>query len=215
MRKVFFLVALFSLFFLQGCQDEVEPTLQCGTNEENINGVCEIVLQPEELALINAIANADDLSNYQMDIRIQNGHDLYDIIIQFDNEKSSFEFDGQIDYYEQQGGTLYHYVPQGELYAKEMITTPENNEYNFFKAFEVDWFTYNNGKYLMNLQNQSQAQVFFNGSFPDSVLTGFEMTIDDDFISEMIFLLQVDEISYRFVIEFSNIGTIDIVLPQV
>ncbi|MCR3905403.1 MAG: hypothetical protein NUK62_00045 [Tenericutes bacterium] len=215
MKKVFFLVALFSLLFLQSCQEEVIPTLQCGTNEENINGVCEIILQPEELALVNAIANADDISNYQMDITIQNGHDLYDMIIQFDSEKSSFEFDGQVEYYEQQGGTLYHYIPQGELYVKETVTTTGSNEYEFFKSFEVDWFTYNNGKYLMNLQNQSQAQLFFNDSFPDSELTGFEMTIENDFISEMVFLLQVGEISYRFVIEFSNIGTIDIVLPQV
>ncbi|MBU1144069.1 MAG: hypothetical protein KKH92_10575 [Firmicutes bacterium] len=219
MKKVFYIFMLFGLFFLQGCQNEptesAVPTLVCGTNEEIVDGVCKAIYEPEELALMNAIANISDMSNYKLDITIQNGFDLYDVVIEFDDEKSSFSFDGQKEYYENVGGVIDHYIQQGAVYAKESITEPQNGEYDFFKAFEVEWFTYNNGKYLLNLQNQDDAQVFFEESFPESELSGFEMTIANDYVSEMIFFLQVGEISYRFIVEFNSIGTVNIVLPTV
>jgi hypothetical protein len=219
MKKVVYIFMLLGLFFLQGCQNEPTepsvPTLVCGTNEEIVDGVCKAIYEPEELALMNAIAHIEEMSNYKLEITIQNGFDLYDVVIEFDDEKSSFTFDGQKEYYENSSGVIYHYIPQGSLYAKETITLPQNGEYDFFKAFEVDWFTYNNGKYLLNLQNQDDAQVFFEESFPDSELSGFEMTIVDDYVTEMIFLLLVGEISYRFIIELNSIGTVNIVLPTV
>ena len=76
MRKIFFIIMLFGLFYLNGCENEPEQELICGPNEENINGVCEIILEPEEIALRDALIYADDMSNYQMDIIIQNGFDL-------------------------------------------------------------------------------------------------------------------------------------------
>ncbi|MDO9628857.1 MAG: hypothetical protein Q7I99_03060 [Acholeplasmataceae bacterium] len=217
MRKIFYVIMLFGLFFIQACKGEetVPIEIVCGTNEENVDGVCQIIYLPEELALMNAIKNIETMKNYQLDITIQNGFELYDVVIQFDDEKSSFEFDGQKDYYELSSGTLYHYVPQGSIYAKQTLTQSQNSEYDFFKAFEIEWFTYNNGKYLMNLQNQGDAQIFFESSFPDSELSGFEMTIVDNHISEMIFFLLAGEINYRFIIEFNNIGTTNIVLPTV
>ena len=67
MRKIIFIAMLFGLFYLQGCEEEPvqETELICGTNEENINGVCEIILEPEEIALRDALIYADDMSNYQ------------------------------------------------------------------------------------------------------------------------------------------------------
>jgi len=218
MRKIFYIFIFLGLFFLQGCQDEGEPsipTLICGTNEEIVDGVCKAIYEPEELALMNAIANIDEMSNYKLDITIQNGFELYDVMIEFDGDKSSFLFDGIKDYYEIKNGVINHYVQQGNTYSKETINTQQNSEYDFFKAFQVSWFTYNNGKYLLNLQNQASLQAFFEPSFAGSELSSFEMTIVDDYISEMSFFLQVEDISYRFIIEFNNIGTVDIVLPTV
>jgi hypothetical protein len=218
MRKIFYIFMLLGLFFLQGCQDEGEPsvpTLVCGTNEEVVDGVCKAIYEPEELALMNAIDHIGEMSNYQLNITIQNGFELYDVVIEFDGEKSSFLFDGVKDYYEIKNGVISHYIQQGNIYTKETITSSQNSEYDFFKAFQVSWFTYNNGKYLLNLQNEASLQTFFESSFSGSELSSFEMTIVDDYISEMIFFLQVEEISYRFIIEFNNIGTVDIVLPTV
>lgn len=219
MKKVFYVFMLFGLFFLQGCQGEptepVIPTIVCGTNEELVEGVCEAIYEPEELALMNAIANFETMSNYKLDVTIQNGVLLYDAEIEFDDEKSSFLFDGQKEYFENVGGVIHHYIPQGEVYAKETITLDPLGEYDFFKAFEIEWFTYNNGKYFMNLQNQDEAQVFFEASFPESELSGFEMTIVDDYVTEMIFFLLAEEVNYRFIIEFNSIGTVNIVLPTV
>ena len=218
MKKIVYIFMLLGLFSLQGCQDEGElsvPTLICGINEEIVDGVCKAIYEPEELALMNAIANIEMMSNYKLDITIQNGFDLYYVVIEFDDEKSSFLFDNTKDYYEIKNGVISHYIEQGNTYSKEIITAQQNNEYDFFKAFQVSWFTYNNGKYLLNLQNQASLQAFFEPSFAGSELSSFEMTIVDNYISEMSFFLQVEEVSYRFVMEFSNIGTVDIVLPTV
>ena len=219
MKKVFYLFLLLGLFFIQGCQTEptepVIPTIVCGTNEELVDGVCEPLYEPEELALMNAIANIESMSNYKLDITIQNGFELYDVEIEFDDAVSSFLFDGAKEYFENVSGVIHHYIPQGELYTKETITLNPLGEYDFFKAFEIEWFTYNNGKYLLNLEFQDEAQVFFEESFPGSEFSGFEMTIVDDYVTEMIFFLLVEEISYRFIIEFNSIGSVNIVLPTV
>jgi hypothetical protein len=216
MRKIIFIVMLFGLFYLQGCEKEPEETeLICKTNEENINGVCEIILEPEEIALRNALTYADDMSNYQMDITIQNGFELYDIIIEFDDDKSSFEMNLQKEYFEKQQGTLYHYSPAGSQYVKTTVTQNTSDTYQFFKDFEPSWFTYNTNKYLLNMENHEDVQLFFEEAFPGSILSNFEMTITDDYISGMDFMLQVGEISYHLVFEISNVGTVDIVLPVV
>jgi hypothetical protein len=215
MRKIFFIIMLFGLFYLNGCEKEPEQELICGPNEENINGVCEIILEPEELALLNALTNADDMSNYQMDIIIQNGFDLYDIIILFDDEKSSFEMNLQKEYYERQQGILYRYTQQGSSYQKTTTEESSSDSYLFFKDFDPSWFTFNNNKYLLNIENLEDVQSFFEETFPGSILSNFEMTITSDFISGMDFMLQVGETSYHLVFHLSNIGTVDIVLPVV
>lgn len=215
MRKIFFIIMLFGLFYLNGCENEPEQELICGPNEENINGVCEIILEPEELALINALNNTNDISNYQMDIIIQNGFDLYDIVILFDDEKSSFEMNLQKEYYERQQGILYRYVQQGSTYQKTTTEESSSDFYLFFKDFDPSWFTFNNNKYLLNIENLDDVQSFFEGAFPGSVISNFEMTITDFSISGMDFMLQVGEISYHLVFQLSNIGTVDIVLPVV
>ena len=222
MKKIIFIIMLFGLLYLQGCEEEpvVEtpiptPELICESNEEIVNGVCVIVLPPEEIALINALSNADDMTNYQMDIIIQNGFDLYDIIIEFDGEKSSFEMNLQKEYYERQLGVLYQYSPQGSQYAKTTVEDSSSDSYSFFKDFDPSWFTFSVDKYLLNMQNVADAQVFFEAAFPGSVLSNFELTIADDYISGMDFMLQVGEISYHLVFTISNIGTVDIVLPVV
>jgi len=215
MRKFFFIVMFFGLFYLTGCEKDPIDELICNTNEENVNGVCETILEPEEIALRNALVYADEMSNYQMDIIIQNGFDLYDIIILFDDEKSSFEMNLEKDYYERIQGILYHYSPQGSLYEKKVTEVSSSESYLFFKAFDPSWFTYNTDKYLLNIENQDDVQVFFEETFPGSILSNFEMTISDDYISKMDFMLQVGEINYHLVFEISHVGTIDIVLPVV
>ena len=217
MRKIIFIAMLFGLFYLQGCEEEPvqETELICGTNEENINGVCEIILEPEEIALRNALTYADDMMNYQMDIIIQNGFDLYDIILEFDGEKSSFEMNLQKEYFERQQGVLYQYSPAGSQYARTTVEESTSDTYQFFKDFDPSWFTFNTDKYLLNMENHDDVQLFFEEAFPGSVLSNFEMTITDNYISGMDFMLQVGEISYHLVFEISNVGTVDIVLPVV
>jgi len=206
MRKIIFIVMFFGLFYLQGC--EKEPAEQTVIETE-------IILEPEEIALRNALTNADGMSNYQMDIIIQNGFELYDIIIEFDDEKSSFEMNLKKEYFERQQGILYQYSPQGSQYARTTAEESSSDSYQFFKDFDPSWFTFSVDKYLLNMENHDDVQLFFEEAFPGSVLSSFELTITDDYISGMDFMLQVGEISYHLVFAISNVGTVDIVLPVV
>jgi len=204
MRKLIWIAIFFGIFYLQGCEKEPEPELICGTNEENVNGVCETILEPEEIALRNALTYADDMSNYQMDI-----------IIQFDDEKSSFEMNLQKEYFERFQGVLYQYAPAGSQYVKTAVEDSSSDAYAFFKDFDPSWFTYSTDKYLLNIENHDDVQLFFQSTFPGSVISNFEMFITDDYISKMDFMLQVGEINYHLVFEISNVGTVDIILPVV
>lgn len=215
MRKILFVFAMVGVFVFSACQKEIDPIvpITCKAYEESQNGIC-VVVDTKAKLISDVFSNIDTFHNYTLDIIVQNQSELYNMKIEFDDNKSSFEVDGKKDYY-MNSSVLEHYFMQGDQYQKEIMTQPLSENFLFFYNLDENMFTAIDDKYYLNLQNQSDVEAFFESEFPDSSASNFELTIEGEQISGIVFDLLVGEINYHIVMTFSLIGETSITIPVV
>jgi len=217
MRKILLAFALIGAVVFSACQKEPTPIdipITCNSYEELQNGVC-VVVDAEAKLLSDVFSNLDTFNDYTLDIIVQNQMELYNMTIEFDNNKSSFEIDGNKEYYMYNNGINEHYFKQGDSFQKESLSEPLSDNFLFFYHLDAEMFTSLDGKYYLNIQNNSDIEAFFEMEFPECTVQNFELTIEGEQISGMIFDLIAGEINYRMVMTFSLIGETSITIPVV
>ncbi len=217
MRKILFVFAMIGAFVFSACEKEPTPIdipITCESYEELQDGMC-VIVDAEAKLIIDVFEGLDTFDDYTLDIIVQNQLDLYYMTIEFDDTKSSFEIDGNKEYYMYNNGVNEHYFKQSGVYQKESATESLSDNFLFFYSLEAEMFTSQDGKYYLNIQNYSEIEAFFESEFPDCVVQNFEMTIASEQISSMAFDVVVDEINYHIVMTFSLIGETTITLPTI
>jgi len=201
-----------TLFVLASCQQEEVPTvINCGDDEILVDGVCEQVKSDFE----KTFDATDLMSNYTLTISIQQLADLYEMTMMVDGEKSSFEMDDQIEYFEKQGTMIDRYYPVGEGYRKESISQSQNNAFHFFKDLEASWFQTVSGKNFLKTEYNDEVAQFFQSEFPGSTVSNLELVVGDTYFEQIIFDVTVDSVMYRFTLTLSAVGTTTVTLPTV
>lgn len=188
--------------------------ITCEFYEELQDNVC-VIVDADAKLIFDVFNNLDTFNDYTLEIIVQNQMELYYMTIEFDDTKSSFEIDGNKEYYMFNNGVNEHYFKQGDSYQKETSTEPLSDNYLFFYHLDAEMFTFVEGKYYLNIQNNSDIEAFFEAEFPECMVQNFELTIENEQISEFVFDLIVGQINYRMVMNFSLIGETSITIPAV
>lgn len=209
MKKFVFFALMMCIFILSSCE---EKPIECETDEELIDGVCEVIKTPFEQTFDRMAV----LNNYTLDITIQQFADVYAMTLEVDQENATFEMDGQKEYYHHENGICTYYYPVGDGYRMEVIECGEPNaSYDFFHAFEPSWFLEVDGKYFLNSEFYSIVSSLFQTEIEGSTLSNLELILGETYFEEIIFDVQVGDVFYRFNIAFDLIGTTEITLPSV
>ena len=216
MKKIAFYIFFIALFVLSSCQNEVTPPLptplECGDDEIIVDGTCQKVKSDFE----KTFDATGDITNYTLTVNIQIVVDIYEIILEVDDDKSSFEIDGKKEYYEKTTSGYNHYYPVDASYRKESIDTPVDGEtFHFFKDFEASWFQLVSSKYFLKSEYNDEVAAFFQEEFPGSTVSNLELIVGDTYFDTMIFDVTVGEAMYRFTMTLSAIGETTITLPSV
>ena len=217
MRKILFVFAMIGAFVFSACEKEPIPIdipITCESYEELQNGVC-VIVDAEAKLIIDVFSGLDTFNDYTLSIIVQNQMEIYDMTIELDGNKSSFEIDDNKEYYMNNNGVNERYFKQGDSYQKESLSEPFSDDFLFFYQLDADMFTAVDGKYYLNIQSYDHIEAFFETEFPDCVVQNFELTIENEHISELAFDLIVGEINYRMVMNFSLIGETSITIPSV
>lgn len=214
MKKYAFYVLFIVLFLFSSCQNDTSPieTLECGDDEVLVDGTCQKVKSDFE----KTFDQMDDVTNYTLTINIQIVADVYEIILEVDDEKSSFEMDNQKEFYEKTTSGCDRYYPVDESYRMESLDCEADGDYfHFFKDFEPSWFQLVSTKYFLKSEYNDEVSSFFQEEFPDSTVSNLELIVGDTYFESIIFNVSVGEVMYRFTMTFSLIGETVVTLPAV
>lgn len=217
MRKILFVFAMIGAFALSACEKEIPPIdipITCESYEELQNGVC-VIVDAEAKLIIDVFSELDTFDDYTLSIIVQNQMDLYTMTIEFDDDKASFELDDNKEYYMNNNGVSEHYFKQGDSFQKETLSEPLSDDFLFFYNLSPDMFTSLDGKYYLNIQSYDEIETFFELEFPGCTVQNFEMSIDNEHISELVFDLTVGDIDYHMVMTFSLVGETIVTIPEI
>jgi hypothetical protein len=178
----------------------------------------------EESSTITDVQNTIDiyfkdletLANYTLNVEITFNLETYVLIIKSDFNKSSFENQNLIEYYQKESNLCYLYVKHSEGYSRNEIDCSANNNQPefFFKTLKSEWFTEINERYYLNLQNYKDIEPYFKVKFPKATISNFEITFLDEMVHQMIFDVNVESEIYHFVLTLSEINSTSVVLPS-
>lgn len=201
------------LFVFSSCQNENPPVptpLDCGDNEVLFDGNCQIIKTDFE----KTFDNSKDMMSYTLSVSIQQMEKLYELILEVDNQKSSFEVDGKKEFYVNESNTCEHYYPVDDTYRKEIVEC-ENKGYSFhfFNDMKASWFQEVSSKYFLKTEYNDDVALFFQEEFPCSTVSNLELIVGDTYFESIIFNVTVGETMYRFTMMLSKIGETNIMLP--
>ncbi len=209
MKKFVFLALIMCLFILSSCEDQ---EIECESDEQLVDGVCELIKTPFEQTFDRMAV----LENYTLEITVQQLADVYQMVLEVDQQKATFEMDGQKEYYVNQDGTCTFYYPVGEGYRFEVIPCGESEStYDFFHAFEASWFLEVSGKYFLKTEFYDEVAALFQSEIEGSTVANLELVLGETYFDAIIFDVIVGDLSYRFNMTFDLIGSTVITLPVV
>ena len=215
MKKIGFYLLFITLFVFSSCQNEVTPIptpLECGDDEIIVDGTCQKVKSDFE----KTFDAMEGVSNYTLTVNIQIVADIYVIILEVDDDKSSYETDGKKEFYEKTTSGCDRYYPVDDNYRKESLDCDaEGDSFNFFKDFEASWFQLVSSKYFLKSEYNDEIATFFQEEFPESTVSNLELIVGDTYFESIIFDVAVGELMYRFTMTLSSVGETEVILPTV
>ena len=214
MKRIVIFALLFFAFFLSSCEKkQVIEEISCTNNQIEVDGEC-INLTGQEIQLRTIIENTSLITNYQLNVTITEGETEFDIIMMFDNNKSSITTLNQTDYYIDNLGVCEHTTVINNLIFSNSYDCFNNDTYLFFKDFDYSWFTIIDGKYNLNQENYEIIETFLKEAFPNSTIESFRISSTDSYISEMTAELLIDDQTYIIKMNISLIDNIVIEIPE-
>lgn len=217
MKKLIIFILLILITSLTACAkreiiEDIIEDIPCTDVQIEVDGEC-IDLTGPQIQLREVLNNTKELSNYELLVTIKEFDTEFEIIMMFDDEKSSIQTINQIDYYVDSYGICSHTTVMNEVIIIDSADCFTDDTYLFFKNFDYTWFTVVEGRYALNQENYSEIVAFFAQSFPSSTLESFTMSTTDSYISDMIVELLIDDIVYIIELDISSINQINIDLP--
>jgi len=192
--------------------DDIIEDIPCTDVQIEVDGEC-INLTGPQIQLREVLNNTKDLSNYELLVTITENDIEFEIIMMFDDDKSSIQTLNQIDYYINRFGVCSHTTIMNEVITTTSLDCFTDDTYLFFKDFDYTWFTVVEGRYALNQENYSEIEAFFAEGFPNSTLESFTMSTTQLYIADMIIELLIDDVAYTIELDISSIDQINIDLP--
>ena len=189
-----------------------EP-LECGDNQEEVNGECVIVDQDLE-DIKNALNETIALTNYQIDVLITNGEDSYEMTLSFDDQIALFEIgENDITYYETTSTGINEYTKQGDVFVMETVDQVEG--FSFYEELDPTWFTKTGDYFLLGSQYISNISGMMSDYFPDGAMNNFKVGLGDEYLDYFKFNVISGEETYQLTFTFDMIGEVALELPSV
>ncbi len=230
MKKILIILLLFLSFGLTSCgpkEDEpvdceITPTHEdcegivdeenCLESEIDVNGVC---IDQEVYELQQTYKNTATLSNYQITFMVYSDVRSYTFISQFDDDKSSLEFNGNTEYYSKEEGKYYNYYMELGEYIKEEIDALPSTNMDLLVFLSPEKLLKVDEKLQLLEQYYDEAQMLFNDQFPGCTVDSVVIEqMNDNYYTLIKVTLTTDVKTYRFEFMLSDFDTINITLPD-
>jgi hypothetical protein len=220
MKIIKWIFILTFVLSMMGCQDEpiIDDPLDCGENQEEVDGKCVIIDQDLE-DIKNALIETNDLTNYQIDVLIEYSEATieyaYEMTLSFDHQIARFEMgEDDVVYYEITSDQINQYTKQGNTYALE--TVDQVNGYDFYQNLDPKWFSKIDDAYLLGSQYLENITDDIKTYFPEGSANNFKISLADGVINYFMFDILVDEeTTYHLTFTFSMIDQVSLELPTV
>lgn len=219
MKVLKWFLILIVVLSIVGCQEDpiIEDPLECGDNQEEVDGECVIIDQDLEDIKI-ALNQTNDLTNYQIDVLVEYSENTieyaYEMTLSFDDQIALFEMgENDVVYYETTSTAINQYTKQGDTYVLEVIDQIDG--YDFYENLDPTWFTKTNDVYLMGSQYLENITDEITTYFPEGSVNNFKVVLGEEVIDSFMFDILVGEETYHLTFTFSMIDQVSLDLPTV
>lgn len=211
MKKI--IISILLVLSLTACSgDPVVDDVPCTDNQIEVDDVC-IDLTGQEIQLRYILEQTKMITNYKLEVTILESDTEFEIVMMYEDNKSSIQTLNQIDYYVDTLGVCEHTSVINNYVLIESFDCLTDDTYLFFKLFDYTWFTIVDGRYSLNQDNFDVVETFFLSEFPLSYLESFTMSANDTYIYDMVLELVIDNEIYTIELVISSINEVDIVMP--
>lgn len=175
---------------------------------------------PLEIAFESVINKTNNLKNYTLEISVVELVDeenyYHTILLEFVDNVTKLTASHIEEYYEVVGDKQYRYYQTVDGFAKEEINNSNYEAFLIYEDFTFDDFTYNEvtEKYSLNPSDDHILDKFVNLFGEDGVILLFEMSLSDDYVEKMSFILNFADYAFNIEIEIINIDLTDVEVPE-
>ncbi|MBU1019776.1 MAG: hypothetical protein KJ847_01065 [Firmicutes bacterium] len=186
MKKIVFSLIVLLLVTLSACAKSpviIEP-LVCTENQIKADEVC-VDLTGAEIQIKTSLEHTMELENYRLTTIILEGEMTVEVVSEFAENISKITTPNKIDYFYKNDAVCEHLEISQDVTTQTIIACSENNNALFIKQLEYQWFTIENGKYVVKEEYRSNLEEIFSNAFFDASLQSFDLSVDSGYLSEI------------------------------
>lgn len=195
MKRIIVLLSFVGGLFLVACNPFAEPST----------------------SLEKALDHIREAKNYRVSIEVDMDFLTQYIDMQFAGDLVYYAYGDDEVYYERDGLRCFVYESIEGLYSRSEIVCDdvENESYGFYRTFSADWFELSGSTYHLRDNHHQDFATFFHQAFPHAEVEDAILTLTNDRLDTITFLLKVDDDTFTFNMTFSAFGQVDIKLPTI
>lgn len=157
-------------------------------------------------------------NNYQLDVNIFVYNEFQALaLIKVDGNKSYYKEGEFVEFYYQRTGTrdLTVYEKNGDHFIISKETEIKNSKYDIFRELKSTWFYYENEKFKLLDDHIDSLKAIFD--FDERMtIKGAEILLDENnSLSKLTIIFEEDRDPYYLYFNISNLGKVEIKLPEV
>lgn len=167
--------------------------------------------------LQSALDHVREARNYRVSIDIDMDFLTQHIDMRFAGDLVYYAYGDAVVYYERDGLRCYVYESLEGVYSRSEIVCDDagNETYGFYRSFSADWFELEGSTYHLLNEHYQDFAAFFHQTMPQATVEDVVLTLKNDRLDTITFLLKVDEDTFTFSMTFSAYGQVDVTLPTV
>ncbi|MDL2292088.1 hypothetical protein LJC17_00635 [Acholeplasma sp. OttesenSCG-928-E16] len=174
-------------------------------------------LGPREKSLRNALKSLSEASNYQINIKIDDQDEEFNMVLKFDGELSYFKMNEVEEYYEETASRMVVYRVVGDKVTVTREDKKEADPYQFLSLMTYDLFEYveSADHYLLINGNETLPKQFVQTVFENAIVANFKISVTGNVISEVLFDIVHNDEVFPVQMTYSNFGSVSLTLPTV